>query len=725
MKTFLRKYYQFLILFIPVLLYLPFLGKIEFPKGNPYSDLVISHLPNAIFINTEITKTGQIPLWNDTIMSGYPFIADPLSGIWYPPIWLANLIPTAVSFNILFLLHIFFEGLGLFYLLRKEGVRTNPALVAALVFECLPKIWSHYAAGHVTLIFAVSWTPWLLLSAKKRWRDNSKFFTITTETLILLAIILSDIRWIVYAAAIWIFFSLSEALAYSKSTTQKRKIKEILFILGKWSLHIFGQIVFALFISAAFLLPFLEFVSLSTRASLTASQNLFLSLSPINLINLVIPNIGGYAEWVLYIGGLGIICLLICLFNKKLRQKTGFWLIGLAICLFFSLGANIPGMSFLFSLPIIKLMRVPARINFLTGFAICIMIGFTLNWFEEEKRIASWLKLTVIAILFFTLLFGIGISLINQRFELSIFWAFFILLGFLILFLLFIHHILKPTVFYSIIISLVLIDLLGVNFLSTDFKDYSQIENKKEAQILQTFPGFSSNRIYSPSFSISQLDASRLGLSMANGIDPLVLKIYSSYLESASGIPQNGYSVTVPSLVTGDPQIDNQGFFPDASSLGLLNVKYLVAAYPISASGFQLLNSADSLWIYENLKVLSKAWVQSNSDSYPTFYRQVDSFDFSPNKITITASGPGTLVLSEVAYPGWTVFIDGKAGQISTFDELLRSVDLLPGSHEIKLEYHPTWLKIGMIISGGSDLLLIIYFIFFRNQKKVKSNQKI
>ncbi|MEE8568123.1 MAG: hypothetical protein V3S81_05895, partial [Anaerolineales bacterium] len=64
-----------------------------FWRGASYSDLLISHWPNAFYLRQSIFKWGQIPLWNPTTLGGAPFAADPLSGLWYPPNWLTLVIP--------------------------------------------------------------------------------------------------------------------------------------------------------------------------------------------------------------------------------------------------------------------------------------------------------------------------------------------------------------------------------------------------------------------------------------------------------------------------------------------------------------------------------------------------------------------------------------------------------------------------------------------------------
>ena len=157
------------ILLAPLLLLLPALGSFPYPSAEaPYSDMTLAHYPYAIYLRQALLVEHRLPLWSSLILSGSPFAANPLSGLWYPPGWLALLFPLPLGFNLLVLLHLLWGGLGMLLFLRGEGLSHPPALLGALGFEALPKLFAHYGAGHLTLIYAVAWTPWLLWACRRR-----------------------------------------------------------------------------------------------------------------------------------------------------------------------------------------------------------------------------------------------------------------------------------------------------------------------------------------------------------------------------------------------------------------------------------------------------------------------------------------------------------------------------------------------------------------------------
>jgi uncharacterized membrane protein YfhO len=81
--------------------------------------------------------------------------------------------------------------------------------------------------------------------------------------------------------------------------------------------------------------------------------------------------------------------------------------------------------------------------------------------------------------------------------------------------------------------------------------------------------------------------------------------------------------------------------------------------------------------------------------------------DWRPNQISVEAAGPGLLVLSEVAYPGWRAYIDGKQVQLPV-DGLLRSVAIGPGTHDVKVIFFPTSVYVGLAIFIIGLLLVML-----------------
>jgi hypothetical protein len=99
---------------------------------------------------------------------------------------------------------------------------------------------------------------------------------------------------------------------------------------------------------------------------------------------------------------------------------------------------------------------------------------------------------------------------------------------------------------------------------------------------------------------------------------------------------------------------------------------------------------------------------------------QVELTKYSPNRISYKAIlfQPGFLVLSELYYPGWVVFVDGKPTRILKVNGIFRSVFLNPGKHQVEFRYLPMSLWYGSLISSITLLGLIIIGVVRLNRKR-------
>ena len=250
---------------IPLSILLVHLNDFLFIPGSDFSDLAISHVPNALSIQNSITTYHQIPLWSDAILSVYPFFADPLSGLYYPPGWIAYLFAQPLGFNLTLVLHLLFAGVGMYLFLREIGIHHFAALCGALLFESLPKISGHIGQGHITLIYAVCWTPLLMLFAARIIHQRKKLKYAWLSGIILGVIFLADPRWAPFAGLFWLGFLLT------KNPAKEHFFRQFLYIMV-------GGVT-ALIVSAPLLIPLSEFVGFSTRLQMTPGDNLTLSSS--------------------------------------------------------------------------------------------------------------------------------------------------------------------------------------------------------------------------------------------------------------------------------------------------------------------------------------------------------------------------------------------------------------------------------------------------------------
>ena len=509
------------------------------------------------------------------IMSGYPFAGDPLSGLWYPPGWLALLFPLPFGINLITGLHIGVGALGIFLLLQKISVRKEIAVIFGICFALLPKLFAHYGAGHITYIYAVCLTPILMWceTIRKQGKPFIYLPTIILSSLILLA----DIRWYPFALFGWICIVILKKDEHLADDKTKNMSKAAHFReKGTQIFTIFAESVIGSLIAAPFILPFAEFLLRSTRVHMVGGENLIYSLPSSRLLGLILPADGGFSEWIIY-SGLGLIFLVILSFlskNWKIILPTGVFIFSLL----WSLGSNVPMIGFLESLPVINLVRVPPRIIFLGEIMAIIAGAMTLDWIcnQTEENVKKIIKRTIAGTGIFMFLFGIGIWILQHQITNSI-----------------LRLVLLSPVYFGCLLMLIrykrkaipLVIFGTVAFLDLYFTDITLFSSHPgneqgdtiAVETIKKDEGIF--RVFSPTYSISQGSAGYESIQLAEGVNPMQLDDYVKFLTTASGIDYDAYSVVVPPLIEKNNGNGVQNYdvgAPDSKLLGLLNVRYLI-----------------------------------------------------------------------------------------------------------------------------------------------------
>jgi len=695
-------------LLLPLLLFLPGLADFPYPSLDAaFSDVTITHYPNAVYLKRAIAEFGTIPLWSPTILSGYPFAANPLSGLWYLPGWFALVFPLPLGFNILAALHILWGGVGMYYLLGSEGLSHRSRLLGALAFEMMPKVIAHYGAGHLTLTYAVPWTPWLLFAAQVTGFKQGLRKWLLNPGVILAIIFLADPRWAIFSGLVWIsYYAYSHIMSLNSlpSTFSRPRMSSNI-------LHLFSQTAIALLLSSPLLIPLLEFTKLSTRADLSTGEVFGFSLPPAKLLGLIVPDFGGPHEWILYPGGAVLVLGLVAILEPNRSKQKRYWIILTPLTLLFALGSNLPLLLMLGKVPGFNLLRVPPRALFLTGMAVAVLAGhggeILLNSVKIQNR--HLINLGMAALLFTSVILTSGFAILTKEVPINMVWGSAVILVTLISAWGIMAFRIPKDYWYLIILSLGILDLGLMNSSVLSFRPRIDVLMEQHS-VSEYFENRTSiYRLYSPSYSLPQHIAADRSLELADGVDPLQLSEYTGFMDAAAGVPRNGYSVTVPPFYEGQPSIDNATFLPDPALLGLLNVRYVVSEFDLSINELNFQEKIGETRIYENLRALPRAWVQPTGDDGEISIHPVEKLDWSPNRIGIIAKGPGMLVLSEIAYPGWLVSVDGESGSAVKVYNILRGVQLDSGRHEIVFSFHPfsVYLGIAGFILGIGLLILV------------------
>jgi hypothetical protein len=232
--------------------------------------------------------------------------------------------------------------------------------------------------------------------------------------------------------------------------------------------------------------------------------------------------------------------------------------------------------------------------------------------------------------------------------------------------------------------------------------------------------------------------ASALVLQDIQGYNPIQLERYVEFLNAINGETQNYHDANVLPSGLSSPLLD------------LLNVRYILipTTYPSDRTDLASLQAElpavyrdDLVTVLERSSALPRAWmvhetqVVEKDDVLPLLASrtidprqtavvetavsglaasdsardQVTTTLYEPERIRLdvdSASG-GLVVLSEMSYPGWHVYVDGKRADALEVDYLLRGVVVPAGKHVVEWRFESRSLTIGTLISVLTVLGLI------------------
>jgi hypothetical protein len=248
-----------------------------------------------------------------------------------------------------------------------------------------------------------------------------------------------------------------------------------------------------------------------------------------------------------------------------------------------------------------------------------------------------------------------------------------------------------------------ILDVMLIDHSLIEIRPSHAVFSEKQALAAQFKSEPGEYRIFSPSYSLPQHIASKSGLQLADGVDPLQLRAYWDYMAHATGFPEESYSVTIPPFPSGDPSVV-QDLRIDTRALGAINIGFIVSEYPLEGDGLIFLKRVNGTYIYANRDVRPRAWVEHETGGK---WEQVDSISWSPDHIEVIAQGEGRLVLSEINYPGWIATIDGERAPIEVSYHLLRSVSLGQGEHVVEFHFRPC----SVIVGAAVTMIAVLSFL--------------
>ena len=319
------------------------------------------------WFTAEELKAGRLPLWNPYSASGEPWLANPQTGVFYPPAWLFLILPFPAAYMAFLLLHLVILGWGAYLLFARTASQGAAMVGAVAVMFCGPTLSLLDINNNLATL---SWLPLVLWCAAERaWRRGA---------LVLALAFLAGEPF--FAAVGAVMFAIVAA----------RSIK----VVALAALGAFG-------LTAVQLFPFLEAIRSSDRASGGLSPELILreSMPLADWYRVAVPpSIGTGGQQfipIVYTGMFVVALAIVGLLSIRKRHVAG-WLALLAAAIV--IGA---GPSFLANLPL-TLFRYPARMVPLGALAIVALA--VAGWERIRPANKRWADLLVVLVVIVDLL---------------------------------------------------------------------------------------------------------------------------------------------------------------------------------------------------------------------------------------------------------------------------------------------------------------------------------
>jgi len=758
-----------------------FFGKVLLAPGliiyGPWANDTINFFYPIYNLAYSIIGNGDFPYWNSFVFSGYPLAANPQLALFYPLNFLFLALPTNIAFGYSYLLHVFLGGLFMYLLVRHIGLDRVCAFVSAIVFMFSAFIITHIYAGHYSMICAAIWIPLIFLLFEMALRQKSLFYGLLTGAILGIQLLAGHVQ-ISYLTLIALAFYL--VFKCFLVLRQERDYK----IIGR-PLLIFALVLIAgISLSAIELIPTYEFSLYSTRAGgMSYETATSFSLNPRFLI-LTLANpwagpswISGsmpvfcFWEYTSYIGIFPLVLILFAIYFKRNNSYIQFFSLLAIISVFLALGKYFPPYWLLYkAAPGFDLFRVPARFIFLVTFAASILAGFGFNCLRgrltQQQKSYVWKIATVMALLaifisvsaifvakgYFPILKSMMVLKLFPVVIIAVMWKSMIVLTLLLLVSIAIIALrlkskLPGKYFTTIAVVFIIANLWFYHVSAIDVKPASEVYSAPPyvEYLQENSAGY---RVYDPENIIPKNHLMVYGVPEIDGYDATALNYYSEFFGNDSG-QIGGHPGTVTSAV---------GISSLGTKLGLLNTKYVLSSKPLADNDFTLVYYYNDVYIYEYLKVLPKAFIvhkaevitseddiltrlndkEFNPKEYVILedgsgnvalnnngdFEEETIYRYSPNEIIVKTGSehPGFLVIGEIWYPSWKVYVDGKLSQVLKTDYTLMSVYLGSGNHTVQFVYDDQLFKTGIAISSATAILLaVIISIYVIRRRRAKS----
>lgn len=341
-------------------------------------------------------RAGRLPLWNPYVLGGFPFIVDPIQGIFYPLNVLFLLLPVPLAFSWTVGLHLWIASYFMYRFAARLTGSVWSGLGAAIVFG-----FSAFQAGRIYLgsipqLCTMAWLPCLFYLTESFFREPRRGHAASIAFVVGLQCLSGHLQFSFYNLVAFVLYAGFRLVCPpSARPTARERVAQA----ARLSL----SLALGIGIACVVLVPLAYLQTLSIRAG--GGGRLFQQLGPFppdQLIAFVAPDFFGnelsrpywgdglMAMNMVYVGGMALLLVVVALLRGVgVRGHRGITLFfaGLALLsMLLAMGRYVPGFIYLYKyVPGFRLFRFVTRWVSVTSFSLAVLAGLGLRVLCEAK----------------------------------------------------------------------------------------------------------------------------------------------------------------------------------------------------------------------------------------------------------------------------------------------------------------------------------------------------
>lgn len=688
-------------------------------------------IPNAAFLRQSLLA-GRLPLWNPYIRLGEPFVATLQSQAFYPPNVLAVLLvgPTWTP-TVLQLFNVLLGSVGMFLACRRFGRSKGASAVGAAVIALTPFFAQTSLVPNIA--GAIAWGGFILVGAQAIARRPG-------------------LRSAVFLA---LPLGLSALCGAPEVTLCEGLIA--LAVVGRSPrslLTAFLGCLWAVALALVSLLPTAELALNSTRGFHRATLSWSTSLPQLLSVVLPFADLPRKEYWgsdqvlfvSLFLGTTTGLLALLAVRTERRRRVLALLAAGFALL---ALGAHFPPARFLLTHPPFGIFRYPAK--FLAGTALCLapLAAFGLDRLGAlARRVGPNVRRAPLLLGAWFALFALGFWGLHHlpvRFGLALAfaWGMGVLLVLALGFLLVRPGAARPRHVRTVAVGLLCVELFAfaLDFPVASWATAAAFDHP--SSLAAALRPLADGRIsvVLPEVPVAEdVAKSRHYLESArDGLVPVqVIRERMPTVEGygtpeparlddlEQGAPQPLYNLLGVRGYVRDGPAPFPGLRPVGEVPGVARAFLGGAPMPRAFVVYrtQPVDEAGAMRAVLDPKEPFRATAFLEDGQAPRgpvkgcqgFTPAITREGFGRTEIDLTACGPGELVLTDRAYPGWEATLDGRPVPISRADWLVRGVAVPAGAHQVVMRYRPWSFRVGALLSLLALLAAVVALVRTRTR---------